>query len=61
MNYVKQAIRVDSLLNPEMEGYLVKMGGSIKTYKKRWFVLKGNTLYYFKSQKVRNFHFFIFT
>ena len=31
---------------------MTKQGGSIKTWKKRWFVLKGDMLYYFKTQKV---------
>jgi len=33
------------------DGWLTKQGGSIRTWKKRWFVLKDNKLYYFKSQK----------
>lgn len=35
------------------EGFLTKCGGGIKTWHKRWFVLKGDYLYYFKSPKVR--------
>jgi hypothetical protein len=30
----------------------LSQGGSIKTWKKRWMVLKGTTLYYFKTKKV---------
>lgn len=30
---------------------MVKQGGSVKTWKKRWFVLKGSILYYFKQNK----------
>eukprot|EP00002_Diphylleia_rotans_P002582 TRINITY_DN11630_c0_g1_i2.p1 TRINITY_DN11630_c0_g1~~TRINITY_DN11630_c0_g1_i2.p1 ORF type:complete len:407 (-),score=70.73 TRINITY_DN11630_c0_g1_i2:356-1531(-) len=39
-----------ALQNPEKEGYLLKQGGSIKTWKKRWFILKGNYLFYFKEK-----------
>ncbi len=42
--------------NAEMKGYMVKQGGRIKTWKKRWFVLSDNCLYYFKSHEVRNVH-----
>jgi hypothetical protein len=35
-------------------GYLTKCGGGIKTWHKRWMVLKGDQLYYFKTQKVTN-------
>lgn len=31
-------------------GYLVKEGGKFKTWKKRWFVLKNNVIYYSKEQ-----------
>jgi len=30
-----------------MEGFLVKEGGSIKTWKKRWCVIQGNALSYY--------------
>lgn len=30
---------------------MTKQGGSIKTWKRRWFVLKGSNLYYFKTNK----------
>ncbi|KAE8600643.1 hypothetical protein XENTR_v10013342 [Xenopus tropicalis] len=33
----------------EKSGYLLKMGGKIKTWKRRWFVLKGGELLYYKS------------
>lgn len=36
-------------LNAELKGYLTKQGGRIKTWKKRWFVLAGSCLLYFKS------------
>jgi cytohesin len=39
-----------TFFSPEREGYLVKQGGRVKTWKKRWFILTGNCLYYFKDQ-----------
>ncbi|XP_075039169.1 cytohesin-4 [Mixophyes fleayi] len=33
---------------PQREGWLLKMGGRVKTWKKRWFILKDNCLYYFE-------------
>lgn len=47
-------ISVASLSNPQKVGYLTKQGGKIKTWKRRWFVLKGDTLYYFKSPTDRD-------
>lgn len=44
-------ISVSALVKPEKDGFLTKQGGSIKTWKKRWFVLKGDTIYYFKTPK----------
>lgn len=38
---------------PDMEGWLYKQGDRYKTWNKRWFVLKGSNLFYFKSPKVR--------
>ena len=38
---------------PDMEGWLYKQGDKYKTWNKRWFVLKANNLFYFKSPKVR--------
>ncbi|XP_068014941.1 pleckstrin homology domain-containing family H member 2 isoform X3 [Melanerpes formicivorus] len=33
----------------EKSGYLLKMGGKVKTWKRRWFMLKGGELLYYKS------------
>ncbi|KAM9316837.1 pleckstrin homology domain-containing family H member 2 [Gastrophryne carolinensis] len=33
----------------EKSGYLLKMGGKLKTWKRRWFVLKSGELLYYKS------------
>jgi len=30
---------------------MTKQGGSVKSWKRRWFILKGNTLYYFKASR----------
>ncbi|KAJ6231908.1 cytohesin 4a-related [Anaeramoeba flamelloides] len=35
--------------NPKVRGWLIKQGGRIKTWKKRYFVLTNNCLYYYKS------------
>lgn len=40
-------------VSPDMEGWLYKQGDKYKTWNKRWFVLKSNNLFYFKSPKVR--------
>eukprot|EP00164_Ancoracysta_twista_P000809 GFYU01001065.1.p1 GENE.GFYU01001065.1~~GFYU01001065.1.p1 ORF type:complete len:130 (-),score=32.40 GFYU01001065.1:171-560(-) len=32
------------------EGFLTKQGGIVKNWKRRFFVLKGNILYYFKTE-----------
>eukprot|EP00698_Gefionella_okellyi_P005550 TRINITY_DN15058_c0_g1_i1.p1 TRINITY_DN15058_c0_g1~~TRINITY_DN15058_c0_g1_i1.p1 ORF type:complete len:1261 (-),score=433.54 TRINITY_DN15058_c0_g1_i1:71-3853(-) len=40
-----------TLLNADMQGWLTKQGGAIKTWKKRWFLLKGPQLFYYKTQK----------
>eukprot|EP01098_Paradermamoeba_levis_P004104 TRINITY_DN1791_c0_g1_i1.p1 TRINITY_DN1791_c0_g1~~TRINITY_DN1791_c0_g1_i1.p1 ORF type:complete len:467 (-),score=138.08 TRINITY_DN1791_c0_g1_i1:226-1626(-) len=47
----KRGISVASLSSPDKDGWLTKQGGSWKSWKRRWFVLKGDSLYYFKTQK----------
>jgi len=43
-------ISVVSLSPADKEGFLTKQGGSIKTWKRRWFALKGKKLVYFKTR-----------
>lgn len=43
----------DDHVTPDMEGWLYKQGDKYKTWNKRWFVLKGSNLFYFKSPKVK--------
>ncbi|XP_028395467.1 cytohesin-1-like isoform X2 [Dendronephthya gigantea] len=40
-----------TFFNPDNEGYLTKEGGHHKNWKKRYFILKDNCLYYFKDVK----------
>lgn len=47
----EKLVSVASLGTPDKDGYLTKQGGSIKTWKRRKFYLKGNMLYYFKTPK----------
>jgi len=39
------------LFEPMKEGWLTKQGKVVKSWKKRWFVLKDNTLSYYKSKE----------
>jgi cytohesin len=39
----------------QKSGWLTKQGGRVKTWKRRWFILSGNVLYYFK-EKVLSTH-----
>jgi hypothetical protein len=43
-------ISVLAVGNSAKRGWLYKQGGRIKTWKKRYFVLNSNTLYYYKSE-----------
>ena len=51
---IKMDTEVNSYTNAEKKGYLVKQGGKIRTWKRRFFVLKDNCLYYFRNHEVRN-------
>lgn len=37
------------IVNPDIKGWLTKQGGSVKSWKRRWFILKNPCLYYFKD------------
>ena len=41
----------------EKSGYLTKLGGKIKSWRKRYFVLSNGTLCYWKSQVCYKFHY----
>ena len=41
--------------NPEMSGYMVKQGGLVKSWNRRYFILKDNQLHYYKDRTV-NMH-----
>jgi len=49
-NPAELQVSVASLEPHDKDGFLTKQGGAIKTWKKRWFVLKGPKLWYFKSK-----------
>lgn len=50
---VFQDLGAESLnaLNPQRSGMLTKQGGSVKSWKRRWFVLKDNFMFYYKSSR----------
>lgn len=37
-----------TFFNPDREGWLMKQGGRYKSWKRRWFILNDNCLYYFE-------------
>ncbi|XP_075418415.1 cytohesin-1 isoform X1 [Tenrec ecaudatus] len=37
-----------TFFNPDREGWLLKLGGRVRTWKRRWFILTDNCLYYFE-------------
>jgi PH domain len=39
---------------PEREGWLSKQGGRVKNWKRRWFILRNDTLYYFTSAQAND-------
>ena len=46
-----------TFFNPDREGWLWKQGGRYKSWKRRWFILNDNCLYYFEftTDKVLQF------
>lgn len=44
-------VTIKALHPNDREGFMTKQGGSVKSWKKRWFILKGTALYYFKKNK----------
>ena len=48
VDFVDEKIRIS---NPTKEGYLDKLSSFWKTYRKRWMVVQGYTLYTFKEEK----------
>lgn len=43
----------EKLQNHTRSGYLTKQGGTVKSWKRRYFILKDNFLFYYKKPKVR--------
>ncbi|PWA21437.1 hypothetical protein CCH79_00003144 [Gambusia affinis] len=41
-----------TFFNPDREGWLLKLGGRVKTWRRRWFILTDNCLYYFEYTTV---------
>uniref|UniRef100_A0A8D1SFB2 Cytohesin 4 n=1 Tax=Sus scrofa TaxID=9823 RepID=A0A8D1SFB2_PIG len=41
-----------TFFNPDREGWLLKLGGRVKTWKRRWFILTDSCLYYFEFTTV---------
>lgn len=48
----KQGIEVEFWRDPERVGWLTKQGEFIKTWRRRWFVLKSGKLFWFKDDHV---------
>jgi len=49
--YGNVSVPATSLSPGDKDGYLTKQGGSIKTWKRRYCILKGKNLYYYKTPK----------
>jgi len=47
-------LAAEAIPNPNRCGYLTKQGGSVKSWKRRYFVLKDNFLFYYKKPKDDN-------
>jgi len=50
-NEIKKETDASMFASAEKKGWVKKQGGRIKTWKKRWLVLKNNCLYYFKKEE----------
>ena len=44
--------RIEFWTAPERAGWLMKQGEHIKTWRRRWFVLKGGKIFWFKYDQV---------
>jgi len=44
-------VTIKGLHPNDKEGFMTKQGGSVKSWRRRWFILKGTALYYFKKNK----------
>ncbi|ORE07603.1 PH-domain-containing protein [Rhizopus microsporus var. microsporus] len=51
MDHHMYSTPTEETITPDMEGWLHKQGCRYKKWNKRWFVLKGPNLFYFKSPK----------
>ncbi|EEB20222.1 conserved hypothetical protein [Pediculus humanus corporis] len=49
-SYMDSPTKTKGIESLEKAGYLTKLGGKLKTWRKRWFVLKNGVLIYWKSQ-----------
>ena len=49
---MKEKVSVSQLVNPQKADWITKQGYSHPTWHRRWMVLKDDTLWYFKDQKV---------
>eukprot|EP01087_Luapelamoeba_hula_P010868 TRINITY_DN2899_c0_g1_i1.p1 TRINITY_DN2899_c0_g1~~TRINITY_DN2899_c0_g1_i1.p1 ORF type:complete len:470 (+),score=67.62 TRINITY_DN2899_c0_g1_i1:161-1570(+) len=47
----KDGPQLGSLGTPEKDGWLTKRGGKVQSWKKRWCVLKGRSIWYYKTNK----------
>lgn len=55
MNFFLPYCDVYTFIQDTLEkfGYLSKLGGKVKMWKRRWFVLRNGELFYYKSQVSR--------
>lgn len=47
-SHVHDVAVAEIFFNPDKEGWLYKLGGNIRSWKRRWFILTGCCLYYFE-------------